>query len=407
MDFTVTFSAELEGFRKEVNAWLDANAPTLVQSSDPRAITPEDNEKRDAFRQALGSKGWLFPTSDPKYGGGGLSVDHAVIISQELEKRNVTVGVDLGARTAVAGMQKYGSDEQKNYWLPLFMKGQADSWQYLTEPQGGSDLASAKTTAILDGDDYVVNGQKIFVGDDYAPAFGTAIVMSDPQGARHNNLSYLLIPNDAPGVTIQPLYLLSSAPPMGRKNIVFFDDVRVPVFNRIGGHNQGWAVAALNMEMEHGGSGNIREDMNMSRIVKALQTMEVDGKPMIEDQDTRDTLGETLSEREIQRLFGLRNYWLSRSKAGAGHESPQLSYWNKTRAHSFALKMKQLFGPYALSRDPKYLVADGYLEAYQRGVFPTVHAGGGLNIQATIVARRLGVGRNTREEGVVIDSAAG
>jgi len=159
--------------------------------------------------------------------------------------------------------------------------------------------------------------------------------------------------------------------------------------------------------MEHGGSGNIREDMNMSRIVNALQTMQLDGKPMIEDQDTRDTLGETLSEREIQRLFGLRNYWLSRSKAGAGHESPQLSYWNKTRAHSFALNMKRLFGPYALSRDPKYLVADGYLEAYQRGVFPTVHAGGGLNIQATIVARRLGVGRNTREEGVVIDSAAG
>jgi alkylation response protein AidB-like acyl-CoA dehydrogenase len=407
MDFEVSFSSELEAFRKEVNAWLDANAPALVQSSDPRDVTPDDNEKRDSFRRALGHQGWLYPTSDPRYGGGGLSVDHAVVITQELDRRGVLVGADLGARTAVAGMQKYGSEEQKNHWLPLFMKGDADSWQFLTEPQGGSDLASAKTTAILDGDDYVVNGQKIFVGDDYAPAFGTAIVMSDPQGARHNNLSYLLVPTDAPGVTIQPLYLLSSAPPMGRKNIVFFDDVRIPVFNRIGGHNQGWAVAALNMEMEHGGSGNIREDQNMSRIVQALKDMPLNGKPMIEDPDTRDTLGDTLTQREIQRLFGLRNYWLSRSKAGAGHESPQLSYWNKTRAHSFALHMKDLFGQYALTRDPKYVIADGFLEAYQRGVFPTVHAGGGLNIQATIVARRLGVGRNTREEGVVIDSAAG
>jgi hypothetical protein len=379
----------------------------MTQSSDPRDFSREDNAKLDAFRRALGHKGWLYPTSNPKYGGGGLTVEHAVVITQEMEKRNVLVGADLGARTAVAGFEKYGSEEQRNHWLPLFMKGDADSWQLLTEPQGGSDLASAKTTAILDGDDYIVNGQKIFVGDDYAPAYGTAIVMSDPKGARHQNLSYLLIPLDAPGVTIQPLFLLNSAPPAGHKNIVFFDDVRIPVFNRIGGHNQGWSVAALNMEMEHGGSGNIREDQNRSRLIRALQELTYEGKPLIEDSDIRDILGETLREREIQRLFGLRNYWLSRSKAGAGHESPQLSYWNKTRAHSFALKMKDLLGHYALTRDPKYLVAQGYLEAYQRGVFPTVHAGGGLNIQATVVARRLGIGRNTREEGVVIESSAG
>jgi hypothetical protein len=408
MDFEVNFSSELEAFRQEVKAWLDANAPTdMTQSSDPRDITPEDDAKQDAFRRALGHKGWLYPTSNPRYGGGGLSVDHAVVITQELEKRNVLVGSNLGARTAVAGFEKYGSEEQKNYWLPLFMKGDADSWQLLTEPQGGSDLASAKTTAILDGDDYVVNGQKIFVGDDYAPAYGTAIVMSDPQGARHANLSYLVVPLDAPGITIQPLYLLSSAPPAGRKNIVFFDDVRIPVFNRIGAHNQGWAVAALNMEMEHGGSGNIREDMNLTRLTQTVKEMIWDGKPLIQDPDTREMFSNTLQEREIQRLFGLRNYWLSRSHAGAGHESPQLSYWNKTRAHSFAQGMKDLLGHYALTRDPKYMVAEGYLEAYQRGVFPTVHAGGGLNIQATIVARRLGVGRNVREEGVVIDSAAG
>jgi alkylation response protein AidB-like acyl-CoA dehydrogenase len=297
----------------------------------------------------------------------------------------------------------FGSEEQKNHWVPKFMKGEADSWQLLTEPQGGSDLASAKTTAILDGDDYIVNGQKIFVGEDYPPEFGTAIVMSDPKGARHQNLSYLLIPLDAPGVTIQPLYLLNSSYPSGHKNIVFFDDVRIPVFNRIGTHNGGWAVAALNMEMEHGGSGNIGEDNNLRRLIDVLKELEWDGKPLIEDPDIRDLLGELLSMREVTRLFGLRNYWLFRSKAGSGHEGPQLSYWNKSRAHAFALKMKEMLGHYALTRDPKYLVAQGYLESYQRSVFVSVHAAGGLNIQATIVARRLGIGRNTREESPVID----
>jgi alkylation response protein AidB-like acyl-CoA dehydrogenase len=407
MDFEVGFSPDLEGFRNEVNAWLDANAPALVQSSDPRDITDEQRAKQDVFRQALGHQGWLYPTGNPRYGGGGLSVDHAVVIHQELERRGVLVGSNLGARTAVAGMQKYGSEEQKNHWLPLFMKGDADSMQLLTEPQGGSDLASAKTTAILDGDDYVVNGQKIFVGGDERPTYGTAIVMTDPQGARHNNLSYLLIPLRAPGVTIQPLYLLHSSPPAGHSNIVFFDDVRIPVFNRIGVHNQGWAVAALNMEMEHGGSGNISENRNLSRLVQSLKEIQWDGKALIEDTDVRDILGETLQEREIQRLFGLRNYWLSRSKAGSGHEGPQLSYWNKTRAHSFASQMMDLLGQFALARDPQYVTAEGYLEQYQRSVFAAVHAAGGLNIQATIVARRLGVGRNTREESPVIDSPAG
>jgi alkylation response protein AidB-like acyl-CoA dehydrogenase len=313
----------------------------------------------------------------------------------------------LGARTAVAGFEKYGSEEQRNHWLPLFMKGEADAWQLLTEPTGGSDLASAKTLALLDGDDYVVNGQKIFIGNDNPPAYGSAIVMTDPQGARHNNLSYLLIPLDAPGVTIQPLFLLHSSPPKGHSNIVFFDDVRVPAFNRIGIHNRGWDVAALNMEMEHGGGGNIRENTQLSRFVQTLKQVQWDGRPLIEDQDVRDILGETLREREIQRLFGLRNYYLSRSKAGGGFESPQLSYWNKTRAHSFAQQLADVLGPYALTRDPRLVVAEGYLEQYQRSVFPAVHMGGGLNIQATVVARRLAIGRNTREEGAVIDSAAG
>jgi len=97
VDFEVSFSPELEEFRKEVSAWMDANAPKLTRSSDPRDITAEDDAKEAAFRKALGAKGWLFPTSNPKYGGGGLSVEHAVVIHQEMEKRHTLVGSGLGA----------------------------------------------------------------------------------------------------------------------------------------------------------------------------------------------------------------------------------------------------------------------------------------------------------------------
>jgi len=398
MDFTVTFSPEIEEFRKEVQAWLKDNAPQVTYSSDPRDYTQENEDRLKAFKGALGQRGWLYPTGNPKYGGGGLTVEHSIILAQELEKLNISNLQGLGPRTAIFGMQAFGSEEQKNYWIPKFMKGEADGWQLLTEPHGGSDLASARTTAILDGDDYVVNGQKIFVGEDFVPEYGTAIVNSDPTGPRHQNLSYLIVPLDAPGITIQPLHLLNGIFPAGHKNIVFFDDVRIPVFNRIGAHNQGWAVAGINMEMEHGGSGNINEDKNLKRLIATLQQMEWNGKRLIDDPDAQDVLGEVLVEREIQRLFGMRNYWMSQTKTRMEHEGPQLSYWNKTRAHSFVQKIHDLIGNYSVVRDPKYVVADGWLENIQRNVFVTVHAAGGLNIQATIVARRLGLGRSTKEE---------
>jgi hypothetical protein len=403
MDFVVSFSPEIEAFRKEVSDWLDANAPKVIETSDPRDHTKAQWEERDAFREKFGEKGWLYPTGNPKYGGGGLTVEHAVVLSQELEKRRLGGMQDLGARTAVYGMQVFGTEEQKDYWIPLFMKGKADGWQLLTEPQGGSDLASARTTAILDGDDYVVNGQKIFVGGEHVSKYGTAIVMSDPQGARHRNLSYLIIPLDAPGVTIQPLYLLSGS---GRgegasahKNIVFFDDVRIPVFNRIGGHNQGWEVASINMEMEHGGSGNIAEDRTYARLLSVLKDdLQWDGKPLIQDSDARDTLGELHQERETHRLFGLRNYYMNMTKQRMGHEGPQFSFWTKSRSHFYANSIQDMLGHYAVTRDPKYMVAKGFLELWQRGCFVEVHYGGGLNIQATVMARRLGIGRNQVEE---------
>jgi alkylation response protein AidB-like acyl-CoA dehydrogenase len=407
MDFELKFSPEIEAFRKEVSDWMDANVPALQHSSDPRDYDRDDWDRRIAFRKALGAKGWLYPTSNPKYGGGGLSVEHSVVLHQELEKRNVFGLQELGGRVIAACTQAWGTEEQKNYWVPKMMTGEADSWQLLTEPQGGSDLASAKTTAILDGDDYVINGQKIFVGSERVAEYGFAIVNSDPAGARHRNLTYLIVPLDAPGVIIQPLYLLSSATgpemPNLHKNIVFFDDVRVPVFNRIGGHNEGWKVASTNMELEHGGAGNIGNDRMLDRLIEVLHEIKWEGKPLIQDPDIRDLLGEVLQERETRRLFGLRNYWLANTHQRREHEGPQLSYWGKTRAHFFVQRVQDMLGHYALAHDPKYAVARGFLELIQRSVFVAVHAGGGLNIQATIVARRLGIGRNAREEAAPLD----
>jgi len=179
--------------------------------------------------------------------------------------------------------------------------------------------------------------------------------------------------------------------------------VRIPVFNRIGAHNQGWEVASINMELEHGGGGNIAEDRTFNRLIGVLKELEWDGRPLIQDPEVRDLLGEVVQERETLRLFGLRNYWGAQTKQRMEHEGPQLSYWTKKNSHAFAHKIQEMLGMYTLTRDPKYAVAQGYLELWQRSCFVEVHYGGGLNIQATVMARRLGLGRNSREEAARFD----
>ena len=404
MDFEPTYTPEQEEFRREVSAWLKEHVPGGVQHpADPADLTWDQYQLRRDLGRKLGDKGWLWPTAPAEYGGGGLDVDSAVVIEEEIDSFGLTLPpyYDSGGRLGGNSILVWGTDEQKQAFLPPIFTGRVRTWQLLSEPEAGSDLANVKTQAIRDGDEYILNGQKIFVGSDHGCDFMWTITVTDPEAKRHENLGWFMVPSHLPGITIQPMDLLISGGESGAgsgvKQTVYFDNVRVPAFNLVGGENEGWKVATTHLELEHGTGGRIGRNWLVDRLFDHCRTTEHRGEPMTNDPDVRDRLIDVYVEAEIVRLLNLRNYWMRHSGAHITYEGPQASYMRKTSGLRMAQAMLDILGPAGLTHDKELGAADGHMEAHSRAGIVAIHPGGTTDIQRVIMARRIGIGREVRE----------
>ena len=405
MDFEPTYTPEQEEFRQEVRGWLAENvSPDIAHPPDSINITEEQYQLRRGLGRKLGEKGWLWATAPEEYGGGGLSLDHAVVIEEEVDSYGLTVPpyYDSGGRLGGASIMVWGTEEQKQTFLPPIFRGEVRTWQLLTEPEAGSDLANAKMSAERDGDDYVINGQKIYVGSSLGCDYMWTITCTDNEAPRHQNLGWFMIPATLPGITVQPMELLISGGESGAgsgvKNTVFFDNVRVPAFNLIGGENEGWKVATTHLELEHGTGGRIARNWLVDHLFEYCRENQRNGQPLTKDPDVRDKLIDIYVEAEIARLFNLRNYWMRHSKAEITYEGPQASYWRKMSGLRMSQSILDILGPSALTYDPQWGAADGHMEAHQRSAIVAIHPGGTADIQKLIMARRIGIGREVREQ---------
>ena len=404
MDFEPRYTPEQEEFRREVNAWLKQQVPDGVEHpADPADLTWDQYQLRRELGRKLGDQGWLWPTAPREYGGGGLDVDSAVVIEEEIDSFGLTLPpyYDSGGRLGGNSILVWGSEEQKQAFLPPIFTGRVRTWQLLSEPEAGSDLANVKTQAIRDGDEYVLNGQKIFVGSDHGCDFMWTITVTDPEAKRHENLGWFMVPSHLPGITIQPMDLLISGGESGAgsgvKQTVYFDNVRVPAFNLIGGENEGWKVATTHLELEHGTGGRIGRNWLVDRLFEHCRTTERRGQPMTKDPDVRDRLIDVYVEAEIVRLLNLRNYWMRHSGANITYEGPQASYVRKTSGLRMAQAMLDILGPAGLTYDKELGAAEGHMEAHSRAGIVAIHPGGTTDIQKVIMARRIGIGREVRE----------
>ncbi|MEE3142480.1 MAG: acyl-CoA dehydrogenase family protein [Chloroflexota bacterium] len=405
MDFEPTYTPEQEEFRQEVREWLKENvSPDISHPPDSINITEEQYQLRRALGRKLGEKGWLWATAPEEYGGGGLALDHAVVIEEEVDSYGLTVPpyYDSGGRLGGASIMVWGTEEQKQTFLPPIFRGEVRTWQLLTEPEAGSDLANAKMSAERDGDEYVINGQKIYVGSSLGADYMWTITCTDNEAPRHQNLGWFMIPADLPGITIQPMDLLISGGEAGAgsgvKNTVFFDNVRVPAFNLIGGENEGWKVATTHLELEHGTGGRIARNWLVDHLFEYCRENKRNGQSLTKDPEVRDKLIDIYVEAEIARLFNLRNYWMRHSKADITYEGPQASYWRKMSGLRMSQSILDILGPSALTYDPQWGAADGHVEAHQRSAIVAIHPGGTADIQKLIMARRIGIGREVREK---------
>ena len=406
MDFELAWTPEQEAFRKEVSSWLKNNVPVIPDHPDPAKLTREEYELQRSFGRALGAKGWLYPTMPAEYGGGGLTMELAMILEEELDGYDMPLPpyYDTGGKLGSMAILVWGEDRQKSYFLPQILRGEVRTWQLLTEPESGSDLASVKTTAIRDGDEYVINGTKIFVGSNHGAEYSWTIVVTDPEGERHSNLGWLMIPMDLPGITVEPMDLLfvggERGAASGVKNTVFFDNVRVPAFNLVGGENNGWKVAGTHLEIEHGLLRSaVREDPLTERVFAYARSSKLGDFRLAEFPGIQECLVDFYIDSEITRLLHFRNYaWRGQGRQ-LTYEGAQAYLYQKRSQLSKARAILDIMGPQALIAEPdEWAIADGHVEAHQRASIVDQHPGGTAEIQRVIIARRLGIGRANPEE---------
>ena len=399
MDFNISADPpNVVEFRKEVRAWLEENMRGAEHLRWSASWSTRENDEEYKFRRGLaeklGAKGWLFPIYPNEYGGAGLTVDHQMVLETELFR----YGLNLShvfytlARIVAPVLIRWGTEEQKREFLPPITRAEICVWQVLTEPHGGSDVANCQTKAIRDGDDYVVNGQKVMVGHHLPPDYLWTLVCTNPQGKRHENLGWLHVPANLPGVTIQHMYLM-----MGIKNAVFFDNVRVPAKYLIGGENNGWKVANTHMELEHGGDGRIGVDPVVERVVEYCQKNHVGGKPLIEDDKIRDVIADIMIELNTLRRFNQRNFWHRFAKVPHPYGGVQQRYFQRMARLRNGDRLQEIMGNDALVQDLSvHEVVD--FEYCVRSGPGQLHGGGTLDTDRLIFARRLGLGRPTQEK---------
>jgi acyl-CoA dehydrogenase len=204
--------------------------------------SPPPSEEAESWLRAMASRGWVIPAVPKEYGGGGLSDDEADILAEELGRINARPPhIGGGPSMVVPILLRWGSEAQKSRHLPAIGQG-AELWaQGFSEPDAGSDLASLRTRAVRDGDEYVINGQKIWTSKGNVADWIICLVRTNPDAVRvQAGISMLLVDMKTPGIVVRPIRLISGASMFCE---TFFDDVRVPIANRVGEENQGWTIA--------------------------------------------------------------------------------------------------------------------------------------------------------------------
>mgnify|MGYP001415588489 FL=1 len=243
---------DLQTFREETRNWLEANCPPEMRKPGDVAWGGRNAQfshpDQKIWLEKMGEKGWTCPTWPSEYGGGGLSKEENKILQEEMNA--------IGARSPLGSfgiwmlgpaLLEFATEEQKKEHLPPIVKGEVWWCQGYSEPGSGSDLASLSTKAVEEGDQYVINGQKIWTS--YADKADKifCLVRTGPQEPKHEGISFLLIDMDQPGVTTRPITLISGKSPFCE---TFFDDAKAPVKDLVGGLNKGWTVAKRLLEHE-------------------------------------------------------------------------------------------------------------------------------------------------------------
>jgi alkylation response protein AidB-like acyl-CoA dehydrogenase len=275
-------TAEHLRFRDEVRVFLErALTPELRTAFARQTGVFAAGEPRQTWHRILYEQGWIAPAWPREHGGAGWDVIQRYIFETECHRANAPMLPAMGLRMCGPILIRYGTQAQKQFFLPRFLSGEHYWCQGYSEPQAGSDLASLQCRAVRDGEAYVVNGSKIWTTHAQFANWIFVLVRTASGGKPQAGISFLLVPMDSPGITVRPIISISGEHEL---NEVFFDEVRVPVENRVGEENDGWTVAKALLEFERGRAyaPQAAAMLHRARQAAALRPGP-DGRPLLQD----------------------------------------------------------------------------------------------------------------------------
>lgn len=381
MDFA--FTAEEERFRAELRAFLE--------QAVPREESPEDFaaefEFMRAFQRAMHRGGWVGIHWPSAFGGRDATPMQQAIFAEEMARARAPQLVNrVGINNVGPTLIHFGTEEQKERYLPGILSADEIWCQLYSEPDAGSDLAALRTRAELDGDDYVVTGQKVWTSYAVQARWAILLARTDAEAKKHRGISYLIVDMEADGIEIRPLRQLTGA---SEFNEVFLDRVRVPRSHRIGPENEGWQIAQVTLAHERGANYAVKEQ-TLARIALDELLAEVSSSAAADDPVLRQELARLHIETEIMRFMNLQML----SKVARG-ESPGLEtslvkqFWSELSQALGEASVQALGSHGILLRGSRHVRGAGRF--VQRMLFSRAAtiAGGTAEIQKNIIAQRL------------------
>ncbi|HQR02808.1 MAG: acyl-CoA dehydrogenase family protein [Proteobacteria bacterium] len=388
--------SDLDTFRTETRQWLEANCPPamrtppgegeIVMSGSRMRFQSEDQR---IWFERMRDKGWFAPDWPVEYGGGGLDGASTHVLETELSRLKCRPPqVNLGIWMIGPVLLEFGTPGQKQHFLPPTARGEMGWCQGFSEPNAGSDLASLKTAARIEGEEFVVTGSKIWTSGAQDADYMYALVRTATGGTKQQGISMVLIDMRAPGITVRPIDLIS-----GKSHFcqVFFDDVRVPVTNLVGPLNEGWNVAKRLLQHERRAMSKFAElNMPGPNLVAVTQKFQGDAQGRIISPVLRDKVAALDMEAHVQRLTQQRIVEMAKARKDVFNVSATMKYQAAETEKKSMETMVAALGWQGLTWEDAGVAMDAREATKQWLASKALSiAGGSSEVQLNIIAKRV------------------
>ncbi|GAA5120120.1 acyl-CoA dehydrogenase family protein [Alloalcanivorax gelatiniphagus] len=352
----INYTPEERAFRDEVRGFLKDKLPADISRKvkEHKRLGKEDTVR---WQKILNEQGWLALHWPKEHGGTGWSPIQKHIFEEECAEAGAPTVLPFGVNMVAPVIIKFGTQEQKDYYLPRILR--SDDWwcQGYSEPGAGSDLAGLKTRAVREGDHYIVNGQKTWTTLGQHANMIFCLVRTDPDAKKQEGISFLLIDMEkSEGITVRPLITLDGEHEV---NEVFFDNVKVPVENLVGEENKGWTCAKYLLTFERTGIAGVGSSKAaLAHLKQVAREQTVNGKPLIEEPHFRARLADVEMELMSLEMTNLRTVAAAEAGGVPGAESSFLKIMGTELRQEITDLFRRAAGPHALPFLPEELAGD-------------------------------------------------